>query len=400
MTITRRTLISTAAASFAGWRHASAAPLNSPRAQEQFGDKVVIAQSAVMSGPSARLGTEMMQGMQAAFAFATQSGMAGGRRLILRTKDDGYEPARCEANTASFLAEKDVFAVGGFVGTPTCMAAMPLIIGAGVPFVGAFTGAPALRVHQPGVFHVRASYEDEARTIVRQLIAFDDPRGTNRHARIAIFRQRDAYGAAVQAAAEAAMAEIGMQPAAIAYVERNSLDVSEAVEVIRRSNATGVIMATVYGAAAKLIKSLGPDARTKQFISVSFIGTSGVLEELGPAASGLAICQVVPKPNRAGSKLAASYRAAMAAVPASELTYGGLEGFACGMVIAEGVRRCGDNLTRRRFVEALESPVDLGDFVLPFSPTSHSPGRFTELVVIDRLGKLRAAADSKEVAYA
>lgn len=392
MKITRRSILSTAvAASIPGWRYASANPLLSPRAQEQFGDKVVIAQSAVMSGPSARLGTEMMQGMEAAFALATQTGAAGGRRLILRTKDDGYEPKRCAANTADFLSDKDVFAVGGFVGTPTCMAAMPLIAEAGVPFVGAFTGAPALRTHRPGVFHVRASYEDEARTIVRQLTAFDVP-GSGQHARIAIFCQNDGYGAAVKAAAEAAMAERGIKPVAIGYVERNSLDVRDAVEVIRRSGATGVIMATVYKAAAALIKSLGPDGKPMQFISVSFIGTSGVLEELGAEAGGLAICQVVPKPNRHGSKLVAAYRKAIAAVPSAEPTYGGLEGFACGMVIAEGVRRCGGNLTRRRFAEALEAPIDLGDFVLPFSPTTHSPGRFTELVVVDGQGKLRADA--------
>jgi hypothetical protein len=88
--------------------------------------------------------------------------------------------------------------------------------------------------------------------------------------------------------------------------------------------------------------------------------------------------------------MVSAYKKAIAAVPGAELTYGGLEGFACGMVIAEGVRRCGDYLTRRRFSEALESPVDLGDFVLPFSSTSHSPGRFTELVVVDGQGRLRS----------
>src|SRR5256885_5804317 len=84
--------------------------------------------------------------------------------------DDGYEPERCAANTQRFLSD-DVFALFGYVGTSTSMAALPLLQKARVPLFAPLTGADALRQPQLAhlVFNVRASYADETALMVRHL---------------------------------------------------------------------------------------------------------------------------------------------------------------------------------------------------------------------------------------
>src|SRR3989475_7954552 len=52
------------------------------------------------------------------------------------------EPERCAANTQRFLSD-DVFALFGYVGTSTSMAALPLLQKARVPLFAPLTGADA-----------------------------------------------------------------------------------------------------------------------------------------------------------------------------------------------------------------------------------------------------------------
>jgi ABC-type branched-subunit amino acid transport system substrate-binding protein len=89
-------------------------------------ERIVLGQSAAFSGPAAELGLQMNQGARLVFDQVNASGGIGGRPIELRTLDDGYEPDRCKANTETFISD-GVFALFGYVGTPTCVAALPVI---------------------------------------------------------------------------------------------------------------------------------------------------------------------------------------------------------------------------------------------------------------------------------
>ena len=124
----------------------------------------------------------MLEGMNA-------RGGVGGRLLELQTLDDGYEPERCADNTRK-LIDAGAFALFGYIGTPTSLAALPLATQAKLPFVAPFTGAEALRTpFNRYAFHVRASYFDETAAIVKQVTSL----GVKR---IAVFHQNDSYGKA------------------------------------------------------------------------------------------------------------------------------------------------------------------------------------------------------------
>ena len=128
---------------------------------------LVLGQSAPFTGPAAQLGIQFHQGAK---LFLDQyNAQAGRRNVVIKNLDDGYEPDRCAANTQK-LIEEDVFALFGYIGTPTSMAALPLAVKEKVPFIAPFTGAMSLREpFQRNVFHLRASYNDETALIVKQL---------------------------------------------------------------------------------------------------------------------------------------------------------------------------------------------------------------------------------------
>jgi len=99
-------------------------------------DKIVLGQAAALTGPAAALGQGMKMGLEAAFAEVNKAGGIKGRKLELKSVDDGYEPTRSIGVVKKLLNEDKVFAIIGTVGTPTAAAILPIAANAGVPVTG------------------------------------------------------------------------------------------------------------------------------------------------------------------------------------------------------------------------------------------------------------------------
>src|SRR5438552_17766378 len=177
---------------------------------------ILIGQSAAFSGPASELGNEMRAGALAYFQQINAAGGINGRKIELRSLDDGYESDRAAANTKK-LIEDGVFLLFGYVGTPTSNASKPIFTAARVPFVGPFTGAESLRNPlNRYIFNIRASYFDETDKIVGQLTG-------QTLDRIAVFFQNDDYGKAGLTGVERAMQKRGLNIVATGTVERNAV---------------------------------------------------------------------------------------------------------------------------------------------------------------------------------
>src|SRR4029077_11902374 len=153
-------------------------------------NRILLGQAAVFSGPAGQLGTQMRNGIKTYLDYVNANGGVHGRKLELVSEDDRYEPAIAPAASKRLIEEHKVFALLGYVGTPTGAAHLPVTTAAKVPLVGMFTGAEILRVPvNRYVFHVRASYYDETEKIVEQVVSTGGKK-------IAVFYQNDAYGEA------------------------------------------------------------------------------------------------------------------------------------------------------------------------------------------------------------
>jgi hypothetical protein len=233
---------------------------------------ILIGMTAPFSGPSGPYGLDMKMVINAYFRQLNDAGGVHGRRLDLRSLDDGYETERTVANTRALIAQEQVFALLGFYGSSPTTAAMNEVFGvAKVPLVGTISGADSLRQsprdhpNNRYMFNVRASYANETEAIVNQLVSLG-------FKSIAVFYQNDGFGKSGLEGVLAALRKHNQVPSAVATVERNSADVSGAVQTIAKANPQAVIMVTLYKASAAFVREMRKAKQNPQFMTLSPVG--------------------------------------------------------------------------------------------------------------------------------
>ncbi|MDR6887524.1 MULTISPECIES: ABC transporter substrate-binding protein [Variovorax] len=352
-------------------------------ARAQGDTPLVLGQSAPFTGPAAQLGIQFHQGAK---LFLDQYNAQPGRRqVVIKNLDDGYEPDRCAANTQK-LIDEDVFALFGYIGTPTSMAALPLAVKDKVPFVAPFTGAMSLREpFHKNVFHLRASYNDETALIVKQLTHLNLKK-------IAVFYQNDAYGKAGVEGVTLALSQQDLKPVALATVERNSVDVAAAVKTIVAARPDAVVQVGAYKACAAFIREARKAGYGGTFFNVSFVGTQALADELGKDAAGVMVTQVMPSPYNPANAITREFGDAVKkAGAAASANFSSMEGYLAAKVLTEGLRRAPGKASRDGLITGLES-IDrqqFGGFEVSFSPKNHVGSKFVELSMITADGKIR-----------
>ncbi|MEZ5645889.1 MAG: ABC transporter substrate-binding protein [Burkholderiaceae bacterium] len=347
-------------------------------------DRIVLGQSAPFSGAAEQLGLQFNLGARLYFDALNAQGGIHGRRIEINRMDDGYEPERCGANTKQLIAD-DVFALFGYIGTPTGMVALPMATQARVPFFAPFTGAEALRSpFNRYAIHVRASYFDETAAIVSHILAT----GIRR---VAVFYQNDAYGKAGLEGVERALKAQNLAPVSTGTVERNSTDVAKARDSVLAGRPEAIVQIGAYKACAAFVRMVRQAAYAGNFFNVSFVGTQALMDELGAMARGVVVSQVMPFPYSPVSPVASEYLAAVRRKQGLAPNYSGIEGYVAARVFAEGLRRAGRNLTREGFIDAIEGlrNLDLGGFPLSFGPDRHTGSQFVELTLLTADGRVR-----------
>jgi branched-chain amino acid transport system substrate-binding protein len=347
-------------------------------------DKVVtVGQFAPFSGPAAQLGERLNAGCDAFFNSVNARGGVAGRKIKLVTRDDGYEPEKAKAAVRSLIDEERVFALVGSVGTPTGLASVPILSEGRVPLIGMFTGAQALREpFNRFVFHVRASYFDETERMVQHLTTV----GVRK---ISVFYQNDAYGKAGLEGVERALAKRGLKAIATATVERNSQDVSKALDTLLPGQPDAIVQISAYKSCAAFIKLSRTRGFAGQFFNVSFVGSKALLDELGDAGVGVVITQVVPYPFGSSVAVVREYQQAMTVAGHKEFDFSSLEGYLIGKVFVEGLKRAGHSPTRDSLIAGLESihDWDMGGFSVGYGPNDHIGTTYVDMTTIGRGGR-------------
>ena len=350
---------------------------------------VMFGQSSALSGPAKALGEGMRVGITAAFEEANRAGGIHGRQLSLTTLDDRYEPEAAIANTNRLIGEKRVFALIGAVGTPTSKAAEPIATEAGVPYVGAFTGAEFLRDarKRPTVINVRASYYQETEEMVERLTRDLEVK------RIGILYQDDSYGRAGLSGTLQALHRRGMALVAEATYPRNTRAVKSAVLDLRLGDPEAVIIVGAYQPVATFIKWCRYLDFNPIFVNISFVGSSALARALGPAGKGVVVTQVVPFPHDRWIPVVARYHEALRTVAANaEPGFVSLEGYLTGRVAVEALQRAGARPTRQGFISALQKAgtMDLGGFLLLYGEADNQGSDRVYLTVIDDSERFRS----------
>ena len=351
-------------------------------------DKILFGQSTALGGPASALGQGMQAGILAAFEEANRNGGIAGRKLELKSYDDGYEPDRAIDNTRKLIETDKVFALIGEVGTPTSKAAQPIATEAKVPFIGPFTGAGFLRDASHGnIVNYRATYGQETEAWIKHLTE------DLKHKRIAILYQDDSFGRVGLAGVQKALEKRGMSLVAEGTYKRNTTAVKSAVLKIRKAKPDSVVMVGAYkpiAAFIKLAKKTGIDAT---FVNISFVGSKALAKELGKDGAGVVITQVVPFPWDRSIPAVAQYQDALRAIDANaEPGFVSLEGYMVGRLTIMALEKMGGSFTRDGFLKTVAGlgQFSLGGVDLAFSPDDNQGSDEVFLTVIQSDGSFQA----------
>src|SRR5579859_510298 len=345
----------------------SSAPAQTPGVTD---NSVLIGSCSALDGPARVLGNDTVMGATTYLHSVNDDGGVFGRKVQLQAFDDSYDPEKAPACFKRMIKE-GVFALGFFVGTPTAKVYVPLAQEEKIPVVGLFTGAQML--YEPlkhYVINVRASYFDETREQVDKLWDVNIRK-------IGVLYQDDAFGKAVLDGVKLALQKHSSKPAVLGTFARNTLDVDGGLKEVMAARPQAVVVVGPYAPVAAIVKKAHAEGWRPQFLTVSFVGTEEFIKEAGPDADGTIITQVVPPYDRTDYPTVALYRKNMAKYyPDTKPSFVSFEGFVDAMVLVEGLKRAGKDLTREKFIAAIESihemSIGMGPkLLLDYSPTDH-----------------------------
>ena len=358
-------------------------------------DEIRIGSVGAFTGTVAGLGIEYYRGAQAVYNEVNANGGVYGRRINYVALDDGYEPQRTVDQTLRLLNEENIFLLANYVGTPTTLRVLPIIVQEqSKPYlVGAYTGGLPQRKapYIDRVFHIRASYPQETQGLTENLWAAGKRR-------IGVFYSMSSFGRSGYIGVADALAARGATiTAEVTHRVGAGLtgDMSQQVAHLREANVDAVVCAVTSQEYAAFILEARRSGLEVPFAALSAaqaaLGTLNGLEQeqglsVGTLSKGLINSQVLPTLQETELPGVQLYRDLMdkwqpAPPPEADDAYqvelytaDSFEGFINMRTVIEGLRRAGPELTREGFRAAMESLQDLDLGIgapVAFGPNDH-----------------------------
>ena len=309
----------------------------------------------IMTGPASFIGKAVSVGSKIAAAEINEAGGVNGCKITVITEDDGYVPARSFQALTKLIEVDGIFALNGTSGTANVLAMMPLIEENNLPTV--VTTAPNELVYKPvrpSVFTVGASYSDAfygQLKYIHENMKVENPV-------YGLIRQDDDFGAAIEHGFDRAIKEFGAKEGPRIRFKKGTTNFAAEIAQMKEAGvnvlANGGIIAgaaNILGEARKLSLDLQVAGVWSEDMppSVNLAAPAGYdyLVADYVALNGPAIDAFMEK-----AKKYASPEEVGAINRYTYLTYVGLH------ALAEGMKRCGKELTRACTIEQLRGLKD------------------------------------------
>lgn len=344
-------------------------------------DALVIGQTADYSGPQSAPVKETAAAARAYFDKVNKEGGVNGRKIVLESLDDGYDPKRTVENARKLIDEKGVIALFLFRGTANAEALLPLLQEKKTLLFGGV--GSSMKMHQPMnryMFNLRSPVQTEVSSIVAQLAS----QGIKD---VAVVYTDDGFGKDAMDGAKKAFDKYGIKPTAVASIPRGQAEVDAAVSEIMKAKPTATIGFCIPKICATIVKKLRANGSLTQFFSLSNTSSTAYVTELAENARGVVVTQVMPYPFDARDTIGRDFQAFTKETGIKQ-SYGTMEGYLSARVMVDALKRAGKNPTRESLVTAFESlKLDLGGFQLAYSPTTRTGSEFVDLTMISKNGK-------------
>ncbi len=329
--------------------------------------EIVIGLHAPLSGPLAAFGQDPLQAAKMWYEDINKKGGIHGRKIRVIAEDD-----KCNANEVGALARKfvtvdKVFMINGGSCTASVVGAQEFVNREKVPFVMLnASGDPAVF---PATRYVFGAFPGSQGAIGAGIMGFaiEGLKGK----RIAYIAHNDEYGASNYGAAKALADKAGAQIVAYERIALSITDVTAPMLNVRASNPD-VIISAAYPAPAVLIAQKAAEYGMKQPLVQAIqgipapevfaknVGNNDALKNFYYSAP---VNDLPDGPKQI--KWLEMYKKAYPdrLVPSVFMVYG----ISSAMVVTTALEKVGKNLTRERFVDAMETvKLDSGIMAAPF----------------------------------
>jgi len=313
-------------------------------------EEVVIGTSMPLSGPAAYWGA-VGRGMEAYARYLNDQGGIHGRRLRVVLRDDGYLPPRAVANVRELVERVGVFAIVGLIGTANAFAVRDYIVRNEVVWISPTADASIWYGFRQKkyLFVTYPSYVEEAKILV-------DYAAKQMQAKtIAVFYQNDLYGQkGLVGAKQGAMRSRVRIVAQIPY-EVTQTDVSSEAVKLRESRAEAVLLYATPRHGALIVREMAKIGYTPKLLSSFTLGDPIMFTLAGEAWNGVVSTGFFPLPGTGDGRVDEALATLTRIDPTLRANpYNALAGWAFMEPFVEGLRRAGRDLTKERFVAAME----------------------------------------------
>lgn len=348
-------------------------------------DTVTIGMPVALSGPVSTIGIPLARGAEAYFKWVNDQGGIHGRRIRLLLEDDRYIPSETLAVTRKLVERDEVFAIFRPLGTPTGAAILDYLVERNIPVVAPASGS-SLWIHpfKRNYFQIQPVYFFEGRIMGKWALE------VLRARRIAVFYQNDSYGKEgrdgflqyLRLNGVRAVAEIPYEPGETSFT-------AHAIR-LREANPDLVFVYAIPVPAASLLREAARVGLRTRYLMTYVLSDPVMFRLAGELMEGVQAGAWLVDPEDPGPA-ASAYRARLKAAFPAEVPGGySISSDASAALFVEGLRRAGRELTRERFIEALETIRNFtaGGLTPPFSYSRNDHSGIRALAMVEaRKGK-------------
>ena len=148
-----------------------AAPLAFAQTQGVTKTEIVIGTEQDLSGPIVAFSKQLKNAMELRVEEINANGGIHGRKLRLIVEDHGYDPKKAVLATQKLVQKDKIFAMVGLIGTPTALAAMPILLEKNIPNLFPITAAREMYepLHRLK-YSIAATYYDQVRASIKHMV--------------------------------------------------------------------------------------------------------------------------------------------------------------------------------------------------------------------------------------
>jgi ABC-type branched-subunit amino acid transport system substrate-binding protein len=315
-----------------------------------------VGSSLPMTGIIKSWGDSVNSGVNSYFKYANENNLIKNKNIEFLVYDDKYEPELTLENTNKLIYQDKIFALFGYVGTPTVKRVLPILYDEDIPFFSAFTGASFLRDNKNTNFiNFRSSYEQEIETLINYLSV------QKKLDKIAVFYQNDDYGEEGYISLLELLKKKNLSLVAEGSYKRNTLSISHAFNEIKNAKPEVIFMIGAYKTNSLFIKKAKENENLKDaiFCNISFGDANSMvkeLEKLNTNSKNLIFSQVVPNYADKNLPIVLEYQNLMQKYyPKEKLGFLSFEAFLSAKILVNAISRIKGDITRKKFLYMLKT---------------------------------------------